>query len=67
MRTKGWSVYVTFGAGTGGVSGASRCRPARLLLEAEMLVGDLARPKGGGRWATFVAPHAGLMLANGGR
>ena len=45
MRTKGWSVYVTVEAGTGGVSGASRCRPARLLPEAEMLVGDLARPE----------------------
>ena len=27
-----------------------------LLPEAEMLVGDLARTEGGGRWATFAAP-----------
>ena len=31
-----------------------------------MLVGDLARPKGGGRWATFVAPQVWLVLDNGG-
>jgi hypothetical protein len=37
-----------------------------LLPEAEMIVGDLARTEGGGRWATFAAPLPSAARDNGG-